>query len=216
MARRFGHCVTSSRASRLVDSRVNPADASSSDDLEVVKLVDRAVARDSAAFAELYERYLERVYRYVFYRTGNRTDAEDLAEQTFLKAWAAIEGFRWRGKPFLSWLYVMAHNVVIDWRRRAGNPAQSLDDAEQPLELESARAGRDMVQWIDAELLANAIQRLTPDQQQVITLKFIAGYDTAEIADMLNKREGTIRALQLRALQSLRRDLERQGESWAA
>jgi len=72
-----------------------------------------------------------------------------------------------------------------------------------------------MSQWMDAEMLANAIKRLTPDQQQVITLKFHDDFDTARIAQIMDKREGTIRALQLRALQSLRRELERQGEGLA-
>ena len=189
-------------------------DPSLADDPQVVALVGRAVRREQAAFAELYDRYLDSVYRYVFYRTGNRTDAEDLTEQTFLQAWAAIERFRWQGKPFLAWLYAVAHNLVIDWRRRSA-PSQSLDDGEHLIDVESTSAARALGQWIDAELLADAIKRLTPEQQQVIILKFIDGFDTACIARVMDKREGTVRALQLRALQSLRRHLERQGEGMA-
>ena len=73
-----------------------------------------------------------------------------------------------------------------------------------------------MTQWLDAELLAAAMGRLTPEQEQVIRLKFIEGFDTSQVAQLMDKREGTIRALQLRALQSLRRELERQGERWSA
>jgi RNA polymerase sigma factor (sigma-70 family) len=90
---------------------------------------------------------------------------------------------------------------------------ESLDDPERPIDLVSASAAQAMGQWIDADLLAAAIAQLTPDQQQVVTLKFVAGFDTAQIANVLGKREGSIRALQLRALQSLRRELERQGET---
>ncbi len=172
------------------------------------------MARDQAAFAELYDLYLDRVYRYAYYRTANRTDAEDLSEQVFLQAWAAIERFRWQGKPFLAWLYTVAHNVVVDWRRGA-TPSHSLDDGDNPIDVESTSATQAMSQWIDADLLANAIKRLTPEQQQVITLKFLDGFDTARIAQIMDKREGTIRALQLRALQGLRRELERQGEGLA-
>jgi RNA polymerase sigma-70 factor (ECF subfamily) len=193
---------------------VSSLDPSLADDPQVVALVGRAVRREQAAFAELYDRYLDRVYRYVFYRTGNRTDAEDLTEQTFLQAWTAIERFRWQGKPFLAWLYAVAHNLVIDWRRRSA-PSQSLDDDERPIDVESTSAARALGQWIDAELLADAIKRLTPEQQQVIILKFIDGFDTACIARVMDKREGTVRALQLRALQRLRRHLERQGEGMA-
>jgi len=193
---------------------VNSADPSAADDPRIIALVARAVARDQAAFAELYELHLDRVYRYVYYRTANRTDAEDLTEQVFLQAWAAIERFRWQGKPFLAWLYTVAHNVVVDWRRRA-TPSHSLDDADNPIDVECTSARQAMSQWIDAELLANAMKRLTPEQQQVITLKFLDGFDTVRIAQIMDRREGTIRALQLRALQSLRRELERQGESLA-
>ncbi len=191
------------------------ADPSAADDRHVIALVARAVTRDRAAFAELYDLHLDRVYRYISYRTGNRQDAEDLTEQVFLQAWAAIERFRWQGKPFLAWLYAVAHNLIVDWRRRSMT-SDSLDDADHAIDVESVSASQAMSQWIDAELLATAIKRLTPDQQQVITLKFMDGFDTATIAKMMDKREGTIRALQLRALQSLRRELERQGKTVAA
>lgn len=190
-------------------------DTSVTDDQRLVALVSRAVARDQVAFAELYDLYVDRVYRYMYYRTANRSDAEDLTEQVFLQAWAAIDRFKWRGKPFLAWLYAVAHNVLVDWRRRAV-PTDSLDAPDARIDVENPSATQAIARWIDADLLANAIKRLTPEQQQVITLKFLGGFDTAHIAQIMNKREGTIRALQLRALQSLRRDLERQGEGLAA
>jgi RNA polymerase sigma-70 factor (ECF subfamily) len=181
------------------------------DDPAVAALVDRAVHRDQSAFAELYDLFVDSMYRYMYYRVGNRAEAEDLSEQVFLQAWAAIDRFRWQGKPFVAWLYTLAHNLVVDWRRR-NRPTQSLDDARHPIHLPSSSAERSLDQALDADLLAPAIGRLTPEQQQVITLKFVAGLDTAQVAAVMDKREGTIRALQLRALQSLRRDLERQGE----
>ena len=191
------------------------ADQATSDEPRIIALVGRAVARDQVAFGQLYDHYLDQVYRYMYYRTGNRPDAEDLTEQVFLKVWAGIERFRWQGKPFVAWLYTVAHNVAIDWRRRV-SPTDSLDDGDHPIDVECASATNAMIEWIDADLLSQAIKRLTPEQQQVITLKFIAGFDTAQVAQLMDKREGTVRALQLRALQSLRRDLERQGEGMAA
>jgi len=178
-------------------------------------LVDRAARRDQAAFAELYDLFLGPMYRYVYYRVGKRADAEDISEQVFLQAWAAIERFHWQGKPFVAWLYTLAHNLVVDWRRRS-HPSDSLDNDEHPIDLRSTTAERALAQSLDIDLLAPAIRRLTPEQQQVITLKFVAGLETAQVAAVMNKREGTIRALQLRALQSLRRDLERQGEHGSA
>jgi RNA polymerase sigma-70 factor, ECF subfamily len=159
-----------------------------------VALVERATHRDQVAFAALYDQFLGPVYRYVFYRVSNRVDAEDLSEQVFLQAWAAIDRFRWQGKPFLAWLYALAHNLVIDWRRRA-KPAQSLDDGEYPLDPESPSAARDMTQWLDAELLAAAMGRLTPEQEQVITLKFIEGFDTRTVPLSCSMRCGQIAAL---------------------
>jgi RNA polymerase sigma-70 factor (ECF subfamily) len=194
---------------------VGSADPLAPDDQPVIALVARAVTRDQAAFAELYDLHLDRVYRYVYYRTGNRHDAEDLTEQVFLQAWAAIERFRWQGKPFLAWLYAVAHNLIVDWRRRMIT-SESLDDSNNPIDVESVSATSAMSQCIDTELLSRAIRTLTPEQQQVITLKFMDGFDTATIAKMMDKREGTIRALQLRALQSLRRELKRHGESLVA
>jgi RNA polymerase sigma-70 factor (ECF subfamily) len=191
------------------------ADPSAADDPRIVALVGRAVSRDQAAFAELYDVYVDHIYRYAYYRTANRSDAEDLTEQVFLQAWAAIERFRWQGKPFVAWLYAVAHNLVVDWRRRTRR-ADSLDDDNNPIDVESPSAARAMSQWIDADLLADAIRDLTPEQRQVIILKFLDGFDTRQIAQMMDKQEGTIRALQLRALQRLRRQLERRGESLTA
>jgi len=215
MAWRTSPLVLRHNADRLLNSRVSSADPAAADDSRIVAVVGRAVARDQAAFADLYDLYLDRVYRYMYYRTANRSDAEDLTEQVFLQAWAAIDRFRWQGKPFLAWLYSVAHNLVVDWRRRVV-PSHSLDDGDNPIDVESTSDTQAVSRWIDADLLANAIKRLTPEQQQVITLKFLDGFDTAHIAQIMDKREGTIRALQLRALQSLRRELERQGEGVVA
>jgi RNA polymerase sigma-70 factor (ECF subfamily) len=213
MAWRISQGVSWTGNTATLDSRVS-ASQLTADDPRIVDLVDRAVRRDQAAFAELYDLHVSRVYRYAFYRTGKRSDAEDVTDQVFLQAWAAIDRFRWKGKPFVAWLYVLAHNAVIDWRRRAA-PSESLDDSELPLRMASEEASLELTRWMDTELLAGAISHLTPDQQQVIILKFVDGLDTAEVARLMNRREGTIRALQMRALQSLRRVLERQGESSA-
>ena len=180
------------------------------DDPEVVELVNRAIARDAAAFGELYDRYLERVYRYLYFRLGSQPEAEDLSEQVFLKAWEAMGRFRWQGRPFLAWLYRLTHNVLID-HHRSKRPTTSLNDPERPLDLVSEAAAVELTQRLDAHVLAAGIRELTPEQQQVIVLKFVDGMENAQIAQVMDKREGAIRALQLRALLSLRRVLERQG-----
>jgi RNA polymerase sigma-70 factor, ECF subfamily len=182
------------------------------DDPAVVALVNRVVvSRDPNAFGELYDRFVERVYRYLYFRAGSHPEAEDLTEQVFLKAWEAIGRYRWQGRPFLAWLYRLAHNTHID-HVRTQKPTLSLNNDEHPVELASAAAAVELGRTLDADLLARALALLTLDQQQVIVMKFIEGLDNEQIAQTLNKREGAIRALQMRALMSLRRVLESEGE----
>lgn len=191
-------------------------DNRSPDDPRIIALVDRAVeARDQEAFGALYDAYLDRVYRYLYFRTNHRDEAEDLTEQVFLKAWEAIPRFRWQGRPFVAWLYRLAHNLLVD-HHRARRPMSSINDEERPIDLISSAAATELRRSLDADVLARALGELTVDQQQVITLKFIDGLENVDIAEMLGKREGAIRALQLRALLSLRRILERQGETGSA
>ncbi len=189
------------------DTQVNPPDEAA-----VVALVDRAVStRDAEAFGALYDHFVDRVYRYLYYRAGNHAEAEDLTEQVFLKAWEAIDRFQWHGRPFLAWLYRLAHNAHIDYLRRR-RATTSLNDDDSPIDLPSEEATRELARRLDADLLATAMAQLTLEQQQVLVLKFMEGFDTDQIARMMDKREGSIRALQMRALQSLRRVLAQQGE----
>jgi RNA polymerase sigma-70 factor (ECF subfamily) len=182
------------------------------DDPNVVALVNRVVlSRDANAFGELYDMFVERVYRYLYFRTGSHPEAEDLSEQVFLKAWEAIGRYRWQGRPFLAWLYRLAHNAHID-HVRSQKPTTSLNNDDRPLELPSSAAAVELSRALDADLLARALGELTPDQQQVIVMKFLEGLDNEQIAQSMDKREGAIRALQMRALMSLRRVLEHQGE----
>jgi RNA polymerase sigma-70 factor (ECF subfamily) len=182
------------------------------DDPRVVELVNRVVvSRDANAFGELYDLFVERVYRYLYFRTGSHPEAEDLTEQVFLKAWEAIARYRWQGRPFLAWLYRLAHNAHID-HVRAKKPTTSLNNDDRPVDVPSAAAAVELNRALDADLLARALGELTPDQQQVIVMKFLEGLDNEQIAQTLEKREGAIRALQMRALMSLRRVLEHQGE----
>jgi RNA polymerase sigma-70 factor, ECF subfamily len=192
-----------------LSAELNPVAA---DEPAVVALVDRAVAdRDPTAFGELYDLFVDRVYRYLYFRTGQQAEAEDLTEQVFLKAWEAIGRYRWQGRPFVAWLYRLAHNVHIDHVRKQ-RPTTSLTDDTRPIDLPSDAATTELARRLDADLIAHALAELTPEQQRVIVLKFIEGLGNEQIACVMDKREGAIRALQMRALLSLRRVLEKQGE----
>ncbi len=165
------------------------------------ELVQRAMKGDAQAFGELYEQNLKQIYRYIFYRIGNATEAEDLTEQSFLKAWEAMGRYREQGVPFSAWLFRLAHNLMIDYHRTK-HEAASLDDAidaedKQPApdEIVSAR--------LDVGTLQRAIVKLTPEQQQVIILRFVQGLSHGDVAVIMGKNVGAIRGLQHRALAAL-------------
>jgi RNA polymerase sigma-70 factor, ECF subfamily len=181
---------------------------------EVVALVDQAAAGDAAAFAALYERFLDPVYRYLFYRTGERSDAEDLTEQVFLRAWEGVGKFRWQGRPFLAWLYRLAHDLHTDHLRRQ-RATVALDPVVHQGSLVDEHAASQLGRTLDADLLTRALRQLSPDQQQVIVLRFAQGLDTPRIARILDKQEVAVLVLQARALHRLREILSIEGESGA-
>ena len=172
-------------------------------------LVKRAVAGDADAFGELYLLHMDAIYRYIYYRVANTDDAEDLAEQVFLNAWEALPGYEQRKYPFTSWLYRIAHNVVVDYHRRHKPtaplpPPETVDwGEEQPTSLEQ------VIEAEEASALATAIAQLSEEQQQVIILRFIQGLKHAEVARIIGKSESACRVIQHRALTALNKLLSR-------
>lgn len=166
-------------------------------------VIDRARGGDRAAFAELYDTYVNSVYRYILYRVREPSDAEDLCSEVFTRAFANIHRYRWQGKSFLAWLYTIARNAVTD-RRRRERPTVELDNAfgiaqEGPTAHDHAVLG----EQVDA--LRGAVKHLTGEQRDVIQLRFIENLSSREVAQVLGKNEGAIRALQFRALGRLRK-----------
>ncbi len=165
------------------------------------ELVLRSIRHDQQAFGQLYDRFVDKIYKYIYYRVNSRTEAEDLTAHVFLKSWEAIGHYQWTDRPFGAWLYRIAHNVVVDYFRTHRDIA-SLDDPSAPEHI-----GSDFQDVIDHQMTADtlriALSRLTHDQQEVIILKFLEGYSTAEIAEILDKQEGAVRTLQHRALTRL-------------
>lgn len=170
------------------------------------ELVRRAIRRDSAAFGVLYERHLDRIYRYVYYRVGSTSEAEDLTEAVFLKAWEAIDRYEPRGAPIAAWLYRLAHNLVVD-HYRGRHPSTPLEDV-----MDSEEVGVDVVEAVEdlleVEEVRAAMLRLNPEYQQMIVLRFIEGLSHAEVAGIVGKSEGATRVIQHRALQALARALQ--------
>jgi RNA polymerase sigma-70 factor (ECF subfamily) len=166
-------------------------------------IVDAAKTGDERALSELYLLYFPRVYRYILARTGNTYDAEDLAEEVFMKVLEAIERFQWREAPFSAWLFRIAHNAVISQRRKEtarGKSAPLLDvvpvDSAGPEELVEHRLALNEVM--------EAAQKLPDAQRQVIAYRFAAGLSVAETARAMGKGEGNVKVIQHKAIAKLR------------
>jgi RNA polymerase sigma-70 factor (ECF subfamily) len=171
------------------------------------QLVLQAQAGNTEAFGQLYDAYMERIYRFVYFRVEDQQTAEDITSQVFLKAWGNLDRFSFSRTPYLAWLYTIAHNAVID-HYRTRKVTTALDDVQlsQPDQAEAVENDIDLT--AEMRLVKDALQTLTDDQQKVLSLKFIEGMSNHEIARHLGKREGAIRALQMRGLQALAKQLE--------
>lgn len=173
------------------------------------QLLTQALTGDAAAFGDLYERYLDAIYHYVFYRVNGRQEAEDLTEGIFLRAWQALDSHPPQGAPFRLWLYRIAHNAVVDHYRTRREQvgleavAQVVDSIEGPEAV--------VVRQERADALKQAMMQLTEDHQEVLTCRFIVGLSHAETAVVMTRSEEAVRALQYRAVNALRKLLIIQG-----
>lgn len=176
-----------------------------------IQLVARAQTGDTAAFGDLYERYLDAIYHYVFYRVDSREDAEDVTESIFLRAWQALESNPPREVPFRLWLYRIAHNAVVDYYRMRKEQV-GLEVAEQ---LPDPVVGPEawVTQQERASLLKGVMAQLKEEHQQVLTCRFIVGLSHIETAIIMERNEGAVRALQFRAIEAMRNILIAQGDT---
>lgn len=178
---------------------------------EEESLVRRAQQHDADAWAELYNRYVDRVYRYALARVRNPMVAEDVTEQVFLKALSSISAFTWRGVPFAAWLFRIASNQIVDLHRMSSSkelplPEFGLRAAEaDPIQIAEDNIALDTV--------LQALHRVTPAQRQVIEFRFVADLSVKETARLMGKRPGAVKALQHSALESLRRLLTPRGDN---
>ncbi len=169
-----------------------------------------AAKRDPREFGPLYELYVDRIYRFAYRRVGTHHEAEDITAQTFQQALQALPAYEWRGLPFGAWLFRIAGNIINRRGRTSGREVavedvtvfrsyEETDDDPADLAWRSEQAGE----------LAEKIQRLPPDQQRVLVLKFSHGMKNREIGDLMGRSEGAIKQLVHRALVSLRASMER-------
>jgi RNA polymerase sigma-70 factor (ECF subfamily) len=173
------------------------------------RLVELAMTGDFDAFAALYSLHLNTIYRYIYYRTGDAQDAEDLTEQVFLKAWEALSRYKPDGCRFINWLYRISHNIVVDHHRHSKFIVdEPISDAKLPGKVQDMALEK-VIQAEEAASLAAAIAKLPEEYQQVIILRFIEGLGHAEVARILEKSEVACRGIQYRALTSLNQILAR-------
>jgi RNA polymerase sigma-70 factor (ECF subfamily) len=171
-----------------------------------VELVARAKT-DAAAFGVLYERYVGKIYNYIYYRMGDRHEAEDLTARTFQRAMAHVGRYDERGLPFSAWLYRIAHNLVANWHRDRGRrQILGLDEVtlvghsrERPESVAEASEER--------ERLLTVIRRLPAERQQLLILKFVERMPNADIGKIMGRSEGAIKSLYHRTLLALRDEL---------
>lgn len=170
------------------------------------KALKLAARGDQEAFGVLYERYVSRIYSYIYYRTGNQHDAEDLTARVFFRALRHVENYKDRGLPLSAWLYRIAHNLVANWHR------DNSRRKEVPLdEIVLVRHSGDhpevvLIENEEKENLLTIIRQLPADRQQLILLKFVEHLSNAEIGQIMGRSEGAVKSLYHRTLLSLRDD----------
>ena len=180
---------------------------------EIPELVAAAKAGDRAAFAALYRNYLPTVYKFLYYRmNSNKAVAEDMTAEVFLRALRKIGDFNWTGADFGSWLLRIARNLVLDNAKSSRAKLEILNDEmpERATHEEQSTESAAMANMTN-EGVYSAIRRLSPDQRDVITMRFIQGMEVGAVATALGKKEGTVRTLQFRGLKALQRLLVKDG-----
>jgi RNA polymerase sigma-70 factor (ECF subfamily) len=175
---------------------------------ELARLVERGKQGNREALEELYLIHFDRIYSYLHMSVGNRHDAEDLTTQVFVKMLESIGKFRWRSAPFSAWLFRIAHNLAMD-HFRANKRWQPEEEVPEPDPGDGSAAEEEALEAIGRQSMLELIEKLSHEQQQVLTLKFVFNFSNAEAATILDKTEGAIKSLQHRALASLQRQLEK-------
>ena len=190
---------------RLVAEAARSTDAG---DRHVRRLVGRAQAGDRRALEELYLLHFDRIYGYLQLSVGNRHDAEDLTNQTFFRMLQSLDRFVWRSVPFSAWLFRIAHNLAID-HFRAGRRSQPEEEPPEPRGTAEPSAEDAALDALGREAMLELIESLSPDQKQVLVLRYAFDFANAEIATILGKTEGAVKALQHRAVAALQRQSTR-------
>ena len=168
----------------------------------------RAAKGDSEAIGILYDRYVGRIYNYIYYRTGNQHDAEDLTSRVFTRAIKHIPNYEDRGLPFSAWLYRIAHNLVANWHR--DNSRRQIVELDESYRLPSNQEQPEakVVRSEQEQFLLDMVAQLPEERQQLLILKFVDHLSNAEIGEIMGRTEGAIKSLYHRTLLSLRDEIK--------
>jgi RNA polymerase sigma-70 factor, ECF subfamily len=183
--------------------KLTTPDENRSDGPDLDRLIRASVKGDVDAFGEIYQVYADNIYRYFFYRVRSDTEAQDLTSQVFLNAWKAIGRYKHENVPFLVWLYTISRNLLVNHNRSQRQHAELEEhvpdgsDSSNPITL--------LLRQTEREELVGAFEKLTAEQQQVLYYRFVENWSHTDVARVMSKSEGAIRAIQFRALESLRR-----------
>jgi len=181
-------------------------------ELSEEEAVQRAAQGDAEAFSFLYQRFVARIYNYIYYRTGSAVDAEDLTARVFYRAMGHIQRFKDMGVPFSAWLYRIAHNLVANWHRDNSRRREMPLEEHTQLPVRGEHPEQRLVRTQEVEGLLRVLRKLSPERQQLIILKFVEHLPNAEIAVIMGRSEGAIKSLYHRTLLSLREELEKREE----
>jgi RNA polymerase sigma-70 factor, ECF subfamily len=168
---------------------------------ELRRLVARAKTGDQDAVDALYRLHVDRIYAYLAANVGNPHDAEDLTTQTFMRMIVSLPRYRPSTTPFAAWLFRIARNLAVDHFRAAARARARF----QPAPVRDASAEDEALSVLDRETLRRELATLSLGQREVLTLKFVCGLTNAEVASVLSKTEGAVKALERRALRTLQR-----------
>jgi RNA polymerase sigma-70 factor (ECF subfamily) len=177
-------------------------------DIDDVQLIVLAQDGEADAFGELYERYVQTIFRFVYVRLDDRRDAEDLTEEVFLRVWQSLPNYREQGVPFLAFLFRIARNAVIDFYRSSKSSAHQESIEDSPLQDLRSDPGEQAITNLEHQELRRILDTMREDYRMVLVLRFLSELSPEETAQVMGRSTGAVRVLQHRALSALRSILE--------
>lgn len=178
-------------------------------------LVERAQAGDADAFAQLYLMHRDRIFRFLYRRFADAEACRDMVAETFCKAWRRIGAVSWQGRDIGAWFTTIAHNLLRDRFKSQRHQQEvvvepfimSAMHADAPDRTREAAVEDCVVQYLTSVELLRAVKELTPEQYECIVLRFLRGLSILEVAEIMGKEEGAVKALTFRAFRRIRRAL---------